>query len=389
VAASAARELTVNFNRKGKFGPTANALYMFFNASVQGNVRLLQSLTKSRAAALAATGYLVLGVIEPLLAEMFDPDDDDWYDRIPDFIKQRNIIIPTGSGGVDPYLKIPIPYGLNLFKTFGQEIGGIGKKSPLEVAITLVSSVIDVANPLGSSMSVANVLAPTFLDPFISLQSNTNEMTGRSIAPADPYSRKPDSQQYFKSASWVAIDMAAFLNIISGGSTYEEGKLSFSPNTLDYIGNFAAGGLWRFASKMIDTSGTISGLMDGELDISRMPFVSTVYGHAGDERALSGAYYELQKRALDSEWSIKAAQKSGDRESVKRMRAEYTHETRILPSIKSVDKQLKTMKEQETVINNNPSFSREQRFERIDRITKRRAKLEADLLKRWRDIGGQ
>jgi hypothetical protein len=140
VAASAARELTVNFNRKGKFGPTANALYMFFNASVQGNVRLLQSLTKSRAAALAATGYLVLGVIEPLLAEMFDPDDDDWYDRIPDFIKQRNIIIPTGSGGVDPYLKIPIPYGLNLFKTFGQEIGGIGKKSPLEVAITLVSA---------------------------------------------------------------------------------------------------------------------------------------------------------------------------------------------------------------------------------------------------------
>jgi hypothetical protein len=43
-AASVAKNLTVNFNRKGQIGVQANALYAFFNAAVQGTARLIQTM---------------------------------------------------------------------------------------------------------------------------------------------------------------------------------------------------------------------------------------------------------------------------------------------------------------------------------------------------------
>lgn len=43
-AASLAKNLTVNFNRKGQISQQAGALYAFFNAGVQGTTRLSQVL---------------------------------------------------------------------------------------------------------------------------------------------------------------------------------------------------------------------------------------------------------------------------------------------------------------------------------------------------------
>lgn len=43
-AASLAKNMTVNFNRRGEMGTTLNALYMFANASVQGTANMLRAL---------------------------------------------------------------------------------------------------------------------------------------------------------------------------------------------------------------------------------------------------------------------------------------------------------------------------------------------------------
>ena len=43
-AASMAKNLTVNFNRKGQIGQQAGALYAFFNAAMQGTARIGQTL---------------------------------------------------------------------------------------------------------------------------------------------------------------------------------------------------------------------------------------------------------------------------------------------------------------------------------------------------------
>ena len=63
-AAELAKNITVNFNRSGELGPVANSWYMFFNASVQGTVRLARSLGK--------------------LKDVRKPDGelDAWYNRL-------------------------------------------------------------------------------------------------------------------------------------------------------------------------------------------------------------------------------------------------------------------------------------------------------------------
>ena len=43
-AASLAKNLTVNFNRKGQVGMQAGAVYAFFNAAMQGTARIGQTL---------------------------------------------------------------------------------------------------------------------------------------------------------------------------------------------------------------------------------------------------------------------------------------------------------------------------------------------------------
>jgi hypothetical protein len=46
-AASLAKNLTVNFNRKGQIGRQAGALYAFFNAAVRGTARMLRDATRT------------------------------------------------------------------------------------------------------------------------------------------------------------------------------------------------------------------------------------------------------------------------------------------------------------------------------------------------------
>ena len=48
-AANAAKNLTVNFNRKGDAGQIFNAMYLFFNVSVQGSTRVFQAAKNKKA----------------------------------------------------------------------------------------------------------------------------------------------------------------------------------------------------------------------------------------------------------------------------------------------------------------------------------------------------
>jgi len=113
-AAELAKNLTVNFNRKGEIGQTMNALYMFFNASVQGTMTFARAIGTLKevdgkktlnaaqkvglAAAAAAFGLAALN------REMAGEDDDgeNWYDKVPDWVKERNIVIMKSMVGGEP-----------------------------------------------------------------------------------------------------------------------------------------------------------------------------------------------------------------------------------------------------------------------------------------------
>jgi len=62
-AAVMAKNLTVNFNKKGQIAGQAGALYAFFNASVQGVVRMFETLRGPMGKKIIAGG-IILGATQ-------------------------------------------------------------------------------------------------------------------------------------------------------------------------------------------------------------------------------------------------------------------------------------------------------------------------------------
>jgi len=118
-----ARELTVNFSRRGTASPYINMAYIFFNAATQGTFRLGQALYKSKKVRMAYAGIFMFGVLVDQLNSMLAPDDDDEgqnpYDSIPDWERERNLILMVP--GTSEYVKIPIAYGYNAPFFMGQQ----------------------------------------------------------------------------------------------------------------------------------------------------------------------------------------------------------------------------------------------------------------------------
>ena len=83
-----AKNISVNFNRKGDITAEASALYAFFNASMQGTARIGETLTTmekgdintlklSKIGKRAIAGGLILGSVQAILLAMAGFDDEE------------------------------------------------------------------------------------------------------------------------------------------------------------------------------------------------------------------------------------------------------------------------------------------------------------------------
>lgn len=135
-AASIAKNLTTNFDRKGEMGQLVNTFYVFFNAAVQGSHRTLKMMANPKIRHYMA-GMTASAVTLAFVAASWGGDDPDdgiaYWDKIPAHVKERNLIIPlpasvqlddeqqiVGTNG--NYIAIPLQYGLNLPVAFGYAV---------------------------------------------------------------------------------------------------------------------------------------------------------------------------------------------------------------------------------------------------------------------------
>jgi hypothetical protein len=292
-AAALAKDLTVNFNRKGNQGPKINALYMFFNAAVQGNVRLLQAMTQSKKGRMMAAGTVAFAVMLDMVNRSLAGEDDDgenMYDTLPDYIKDRNIILMGEKG---PILKIPAPWGYNVLHVAGQEIGraiSSDRFDPMESASRTVMSVADAFNPV-SSGSLLQMVAPTVIDPLAQIGENKS-FFGSPLKPEhtfDAFRPRPEYQMHFSGATEASKWITEMMNDISGGNEVRPGAINVSPEVTDMLWDTVTGGVGRTALGVIDTGAKIA---KGEkLDVASVPFIRKVTG-AKLEYNLKGRYYE-------------------------------------------------------------------------------------------------
>lgn len=303
-AASIAKNLTVNFNRKGQIGVQAGALYAFFNAAVQGTTRLAQTL-KGPAGKKIIAGGLLLGTMQAALlaAAGFDEEEP------PEFIRERNLIIPIGG---DKYIAFPMPLGYHVIPGTSRlltEWALSGFKDTPERIASLTGMFLEAFNPIGNAGWSAQTLAPTFADPIVALTEN-KDWTGKPIARKD-FSNLDPTPGYTRSKEATNIvfkKIAEYLNLASGGTDFKPGVFSPTPDQLEYLWGQATGGLGREIAKGITTvEKTITG---EDLPSYKIPLAGRFYGETKSSAAESGRFYKNMEKLNKHENEIKGRRES-------------------------------------------------------------------------------
>jgi DNA-binding transcriptional MerR regulator len=312
-AASLAKNLTVNFNRKGRQTRELGAFYAFFNAAVQGTARMLETL-KGPAGRKIMAGGVALGALDALLGIAMmgggSGDDDEW-DKIPDFVKERAIIIPLGK---QDYFSIPLPIGFQFLPNLGRmavETAVYKDKSAGKQFATLFNVMADAFNPLGGgSTPFEQMPFPTVVRPAVALMEN-KDWTGKSIyiENRNSLSPQPGFKRSKDSATPWAKGIAWGVNAATGGTDYTPGAVSWTPDQIDYVIQQLTGGVGREVSK---TAATVSAPFTGEeLPPYKMPLVGRLYGSTAGHSGQSEKFYENVTRANEAENEIKGRAKDG------------------------------------------------------------------------------
>ena len=315
-AASLAKNLTVNFNRKGAMGREIGAWYAFFNASVQGTARLVETMrTGAKPGAPLGkkgmkiiAGGLGLGMLQAVLGALFF-DEDDW-DKIPEFVKQTNTILPLGAGR---YVTIPMPLGLNAIPNFGRvltELALDGGKDAGKRTVDLLAFTLSAFDPLGGSATPMQYLSPTALDPIAALSENLDwrgqEIARKNLSPTDP---EPGHRLAKDGASEVSRWLAWGFNRVTFGTDYRPGWFSPTPDQIDYVFGQIFGGVGREALKLTGSVGAT--VKDEDLPAYRIPLVGRFYGNTADAKGNANRYYANAKLINGLENEIKGRAKDG------------------------------------------------------------------------------
>ena len=303
-AASIAKNLTVNFNRKGVVGAQAGAFYAFFNASVQGTARLAETL-KGPAGKKIIAGGLLLGVAQAVALAAAGIDDE-----IPDWLKDKNLVIPLGG---KKYFAIPMPLGLHVIPSFGRrsvEFFMSGGENAPEQIIGLMGMMADSFNPIGNAGLSLQTVTPTVLDPLSALAEN-KDFAGREIAREDFNSLDPTAgyERNKEGVSAVGDYVARAIDYVSGGNGYTAGALSPTGDQVDYLIGQLTGGVGRLA---LNITATAQAAVTGEdLPNYKIPVVGRMIGDANEASAISGRFYDGIKEMNGHKKTVEGMEEDG------------------------------------------------------------------------------
>jgi hypothetical protein len=351
-AGAAAKNSTINFDKRGELGAQMGALYLFFNPAVQGIQRTFYALTQSehKYQANAAAGMLAgLGFLAAEFARSLGGDDDEW-DRIPRTVKNRNLVISVGGKQM---ITLPMPYEYGSFVGIGYAINDLvhGKFTD-KSALNLASSILDGMMPLGNPVSEENGITaksltqmlPTLANILVAPARNTNTF-GSPIQPEKYQEDKPSSQNMYRGPKGsVYATAAATINELTGGSAYEKGAVDISPEVLKFYTRTALGGALTFIDQVY-MAGKIK-VSGDELDLEEMPMVS-VLARENTVRETRGEYYRIKSEAAAAAYAVAAARKAKDFDTASSLKAQYQG---LIKVDKLADKMAKNIKAKRDLI---------------------------------------
>jgi hypothetical protein len=340
-AASLAKNLTVNFNRKGDIATQMGALYAFFNAAMQGTARMIETLKGPTGKKIMAGG-LLLGSMQAALMAAAGFDDEE----PPEFVRSKNIVIPTGDGN---YVAFPMPLGFHVIPGVSRiltEWTLSGFDDTARRVTDLTGLFLDAFNPVGNAGWSVQTVTPTFLDPFVALGEN-RDWTGKPISKEDIFSLRPTPgyTRAREGANWLSTNLAEFLNYASGGTKYQPGVVSPTPEQIEYLVGQVFGGVGREAIKLTTT---VQKTATGEdLPPYKIPLYGRFVGETKSSAAESNKFYKNMEKLNRLDLEIKGRRE--DREPVGDFMRENP-ETRLLPLANKTYKDVQALRKRRAAL---------------------------------------
>jgi hypothetical protein len=350
-AASAAKNVTLNFNRRGETTSIMGALYLFFNPNVQGTARLIQSMTqgkyKQQAWALVAGMATVATIGALALRGMMG--DDEWK-NIPKEVKDRNLLIPTGGKG---YITIPIPYEHAIAVRLGYGLTDIfsGDK-PSKVASNVINGIFENYSPIGNPLqgldngkASLNML-PTALAMMARPAANVTSFGG-PMYPESRDSSTPDNTLMNKGTRGSIYDKASQLVSNNIGSRYANEWFDVSPETLKYWTSTLTGGAGRF---LADSISLPMGVASGEdVALSSVPLVRG-FVRVNTVKDQRSRFFEQAKPIEEATAELRRAIKANDMAAAQDIAKQQAVLVALGDTVKAFKDQQKQLRELETTI---------------------------------------
>lgn len=331
-AVNAAKEVSVNFNRKGSAQPISREeldklrtkdgknlngaqkiaaivlsampswlkeLYFFFNASVQAITSSVKLAAKNPGKAAGWAGaYFGMSIAMAMLNYLLAGDDDDEYLDLPDYLRHSTLLINVGNGY---YIKWSIPQEMRPFYAWADMLvskmmgkmphKNLGKEMALAAAQWLPVNPFEGEDPLLG-------LVPDVASPVVEAAINKTSFGGKiyddmrfksegTVQDIPAYRKATDK------TGKVYVELAEILNAISGGDEVQKGWANINPAALEHLVEGYGGGIYDFAKMMITFPGMVLDAVTGEkeMEIKNIPFVNKVvmsvdetnmYSHTND-----------------------------------------------------------------------------------------------------------
>lgn len=301
-AIDSARNITVNFGRRGDLTSVMGGLYIFFNAYVQATAQIVKTAwnNKARSAAiltaLGVLGYLWTSALDDLWGDEEDGDEIS-QTKMSDWLKQGYFAIPLNQRK-GAAIRIPMPQGLRVPFAIGSIIsdynrGYLDDKETANAIWNVIAT--DFVYGFNEGARWQRAFAPSVVQTSADIKAN-EDVWGRRIYKEDIYGAShPNTELGNNNVSPIIKGITDWLNKTTGGNEFKSGKIDFNPSKVQYRLEQAFGGLGSFVRRTGEFASSIAPNNNVEFELQNIPILGNLLYSVKPQNWLEG-YAEIEDK---------------------------------------------------------------------------------------------
>lgn len=398
-SAKYAKEITVNFNRRGILARYLGPFYMFFNAAVQGGARHARLMTNKKFASMM--GGLFAMSYTMAIAQMFAAGDDDdgeskYEKAISDAQAQRYLSLYVGNG---KSISFPVAYGPNIFSYMGYRLAKMhydiarGRETG-PVAGDIAAQAMMSMSPIDPGKGALAFLPEVGRIP-AQVMVNKNDF-GSPISPQIDSHDRTGNPRFYDTAGGTGMPFrlaAEAISTATGGDKYQGGAINMTGEQVRYIYQQLGGGLARLATQSYEAAENRFAGIDPEP--SDIPLANVYFRGKGEGRHATTYYNNIDDyENTVADW--KQAIANGDERKIEEI---YQHAPwvegaeldagsklgrevqagSVMEARRTIDRQMKSIKQRRNAIMADPNLSFTERKQALHALDLETASLQQDF----------